>query len=166
AVRWLDLQSDDRVGDFFCGLGNFTLPIAQRAAHTYGVEGSQGLVTRAKENAMLNGLAARTSFAVANLFEIGEDWFATLPQLNKWLVDPPRDGALELVKALPARLESGKASPLAPERIVYVSCSPGTLARDAGILVHQKGYRLLGAGVANMFPHTAHVESLAVFLRD
>ncbi|TAG73455.1 MAG: 23S rRNA (uracil(1939)-C(5))-methyltransferase RlmD, partial [Burkholderiales bacterium] len=169
AIRWLDIKPHDRVGDFFCGLGNFTLPIAQRAQFTYGVEGSQGLVNRAKENAALNGLSERTEFAVANLFEIDSAWSASLPPLDKWLVDPPRDGALELVKSLPdvAALEGGDSSATttmrAPRRIVYVSCNPATLARDAGVLVHQKGYRMRGAGIANMFPHTAHVESIAVF---
>jgi 23S rRNA (uracil1939-C5)-methyltransferase len=161
AVRWLELTSQDRVGDFFCGLGNFTLPIAQRAGLAYGIEGAASLITRARDNAAANGLSAKTEFAVANLFEIDSDWYAKLPALNKWLVDPPRDGALELVKTLPAPGETG----VRPERIVYVSCNPATLARDAAILVHEKGYRLLGAGVANMFPHTAHVESLAVFVR-
>ncbi len=164
AVRWLDLQPHDRVADLFCGLGNFTLPIAQRAAFTLGVEGSQGLVARARENAAVNGLSERVDFAVANLFTITSDWYATLPRVNKWLVDPPRDGALEVVKALPGKDDSNAAA--RPERIVYVSCNPSTLARDASILVHEKGYRLRGAGVANMFPHTAHVESIAVFLRD
>lgn len=157
AVRLLALTPQDRVGDLFCGLGNFTLPIAQRAALTFGIEGSAGLITRARENAAANGLAARTDFAVANLFEIADDWFDHLPKLNKLLIDPPRDGALAVVKALPAAT-TGRL-----ERIVYVSCSPSTLARDAAILVHEKGYRLRGAGVANMFPHTAHVESIALF---
>jgi 23S rRNA (uracil1939-C5)-methyltransferase len=164
AIRWLDIQATDRVGDFFCGLGNFTLPIAQRAAFTYGVEGSAGLVVRAKESAAVNGLSERVAYDVANLFEVDAPWWATLPPLDKWLVDPPRDGALALVKALPDKEASDAAA--RPERIVYVSCNPSTLARDASILVHEKGYRLRGAGVANMFPHTAHVESLAVFLRD
>jgi 23S rRNA (uracil1939-C5)-methyltransferase len=168
AIRWLDLKSDDRVGDFFCGLGNFTLPIAQRAAFTYGIEGSASLITRARDNAASNALTEKTDFAVANLFEIDSEWLTRLPKLNKWLIDPPRDGALALVNALPdvAAAETQQSALTArPERIVYVSCSPATLARDASILVHLKGYRLLGAGVANMFPHTAHVESLAVFIR-
>jgi 23S rRNA (uracil1939-C5)-methyltransferase len=182
AIRWLDIQPTDRVGDFFCGLGNFTLPIAQRAAQTLGVEGSAGLVARAKENAAVNDLSDRVGYAVANLFEIDAAWLAALPPLGKWLIDPPRDGALALVKALPDRPEAADAvtktdegvprsldelhaSFVSPERIIYVSCNPATLARDASILVHEKGYRLLGAGVANMFPHTAHVESLAVFIR-
>ena len=158
AIRLLELRSDDRVGDLFCGLGNFTLPIAQRVAFTYGVEGSASLIARAHENAAENGLADRVDFAVANLFEIADDWFDTLPRLNKLLIDPPRDGALQVVKALPTAA-SGRL-----ERLVYVSCSPSTLARDAAILIHEKGYRLVGAGVANMFPHTAHVESIALFV--
>jgi len=157
AMRLLELQPEDRVGDLFCGLGNFTLPIAQRAAFTYGIEGSAPLIARARANAESNGLAGRTDFAVANLFEIGDGWFDGLPALNKLLIDPPRDGALEVVKALPP------AAANRLQRIVYVSCSAATLARDAAILVHEKGYRLRGAGVANMFPHTAHVESIALF---
>ncbi len=161
AMRLLDVQPTDHVADLFCGLGNFTLPIAQRAASTYGIEGSAGLISRARENAALNGLANKTDFAVANLFEITEDWFDTVSTpsrpINKLLIDPPRDGAMQVVKALP-EASSGRL-----ERLVYVSCSPSTLARDAGILVNEKGYRLMGAGVANMFPHTAHVESIALF---
>ena len=158
AMRLLELRPDDRVGDLFCGLGNFTLPIARRAAFPYGIEGSAPLIARARENAAENGLADRVDFAVANLFEVADDWFDTLPQLNKLLIDPPRDGALAVVKALPPAA-SGRL-----ERLVYVSCSPSTLARDAAILIHEKGYRLAGAGVANMFPHTAHVESIALFV--
>ena len=157
AIRLLDLQGTDRVGDLFCGLGNFTLPIARHAAFTLGIEGSVSLMQRARENAAGNGLADKTDYAVADLFEIADDWFQGLPKLNKLLIDPPRDGALAVVKALP-EVSAGRL-----ERLVYVSCSPATLARDASILVHEKGYRLLGAGVANMFPHTAHVESIALF---
>jgi 23S rRNA (uracil1939-C5)-methyltransferase len=167
AIRWLDIQSTDRIGDFFCGLGNFTLPIAQRAAFTYGVEGSAGLVTRAKASAAVNHLSERVGYEVANLFEIDHAWLLKLPPLNKWLVDPPRDGALALVKALPDKdtTDAAQTAFAGPDRIVYVSCNPATLARDASILVHEKGYTLDSAGVANMFPHTAHVESLAVFSR-
>ena len=157
AVQLLDLNAEDRVGDLFCGLGNFTLPIAQRAAFTLGIEGSAPLIARARANAVDNGLQAKTEFAVADLFEIAPDWFAGLPPLNKLLIDPPRDGAMAVVNALPAAAE-GRL-----QRIVYVSCNPSTLARDAAILVNEKGYRLRGAGVANMFPHTAHVESIALF---
>ena len=157
AVQLLDLQATDRVGDLFCGLGNFTLPIAQRAAFTYGIEGSASLIARARSNAADNRLSEKTDFAVANLFEIKANWFDGLPNLNKLLIDPPRDGAVAVVNALP------EASTGRLQRIVYVSCSPSTLARDAAILVNDKGYRLRGAGVANMFPHTAHVESIALF---
>ena len=157
AVQLLDLQPTDRVGDLFCGLGNFTLPIAQRAAFTFGIEGSASLIARAQSNAADNGLSEKTDFAVANLFEIKDGWFDSLPNLNKLLIDPPRDGAMAVVSALP-EASSGRL-----QRIVCVSCSPSTLARDAAILVNEKGYRLRGAGVANMFPHTAHVESIALF---
>jgi 23S rRNA (uracil1939-C5)-methyltransferase len=157
AMRLLAVQPGERIADFFCGLGNFSLPIARLGAHVVGIEGSAGLVLRAQENAVCNGLADRSEFHVANLFEISPETYAALGQFDKLLIDPPRDGAIELVKALP---DSG-----APQRIVYVSCSPATLARDAAVLVHQKGYRLKTAGIANMFPHTAHVESIALFER-
>jgi 23S rRNA (uracil1939-C5)-methyltransferase len=157
AVQLLDLKSTDRVGDLFCGLGNFTLPIAQRAGFTLGIEGSAPLIARARSNAADNGLTEKTDFAVADLFEIAPDWFDRLPPLNKLLIDPPRDGAMAVVNALPHAVD-GRL-----QRLVYVSCNPSTLARDAAILVNEKGYRLRGAGVANMFPHTAHVESIALF---
>jgi 23S rRNA (uracil1939-C5)-methyltransferase len=156
AVRLLDPQPGERIADFFCGLGNFTLPIARRGADVLGVEGSSALIARALENARLNNLAERTRYQVMNLFEMAPEILAALGRFDKWLVDPPRDGAIELVKSLP---EDGSG----PTRIVYVSCSPATLARDAEVLVHVKGYQLKAAGVANMFPHTAHVESIALF---
>ena len=151
AVRLLDPKPGERIADLFCGLGNFSLPIARSGARVHGYEGSEGLVARARENARANGLAI--DFEVANLFEPG---FEAKGPFDKLLVDPPREGAMEIVKALP---ESW------PRRIVYVSCDAATLARDAGTLVHVKGFRLAAAGVVNMFPHTAHVESLAVFDR-
>ncbi len=157
AMRMLDVQAGERIGDFFCGLGNFSLPIARHGAHVVGIEGSAGLVDRALENAARNGLAGLCEFRVANLFEMTPEGYVQLGNFDKLLIDPPRDGAIELVKSLP---DAG-----APLRIVYVSCSPATLARDASVLVHQKGYRLISAGVANMFPHTAHVESIALFER-
>ncbi len=157
AMRLLDPRPGERIADMFCGLGNFSLPIARRGAKVVGIEGSQGLVARALENAACNGLSGHTDFRVADLFQITPEANAALGEFDKLLIDPPRDGAIELVKALP---EAG-----APHRIVYVSCSPATLARDAAVLVHQKGYRLITAGVANMFPHTAHVESIALFER-
>jgi 23S rRNA (uracil1939-C5)-methyltransferase len=158
AVQLLDPQPGERVGDFFCGLGNFTLPIARRGATVVGIEGSKTLVARAQSNAVRNGLADRATFVVANLFTATPATLAPLGRLDRVLIDPPREGAIELVKALPQRDDD---RPL--RRIVYVSCSPATLARDAGVLVHERGYRLAAAGVVNMFPHTAHVESMAVF---
>ena len=154
AINLLDPRPGERIGDMFCGLGNFTLPIAHRGAFAQGVEGSRTLVSRAAENAELNGLAELAQFSVANLFEATSESLAALGHLDKMLVDPPREGAAALVKALGEK---------APRRIVYVSCSPGTLARDAAVLVHEKGYRLSGAGIANMFPQTSHVESIALF---
>ena len=155
AMLLLKPQAGERIADLFCGLGNFTLPIARMGARVLGVEGSAELVKRAQGNAAANGLAALCEFSVANLFEVTEDSFAALGTFDKLLIDPPREGAIALVKALPA--EGG------PQRIVYVSCSPATLARDAAVLVHEKGYRLCGAGIANMFPHTSHLESIALF---
>ena len=157
AMQLLDPQPGERIGDMFCGLGNFSLPIARRGAQVIGVEGSAALVDRAAANAADNGLAERSAFYVANLFDATEDSFAALGHFDKLLLDPPREGALAVVSALGAD---------APRRIVYVSCSPATLARDAAVLVHDKGYRLKGAGIANMFPHTSHVESIALFERD
>lgn len=157
AIALLDPKPGERIGDLFCGLGNFSLPIARCGAHVVGVEGSAALVKRAAENAALNGLSARTEFHVANLFEVGEPELAALGPFDKLLIDPPRDGAVEVVKAL---------GEMAPGRIVYVSCNPATLARDAAVLVHTQGYRLKAAGVVNMFPHTAHVESMALFERE
>jgi 23S rRNA (uracil1939-C5)-methyltransferase len=155
AMQLLDPQPFERIVDMFCGLGNFTLPIARRAEHVIGIEGSKELVARARQNAERNGLI-NTEFMVENLFTITPERLAALGQFDKMLIDPPRDGAYTLVQAL------GQD---APQRIVYVSCNPATLARDAAVLVHEKGYRLRAAGIANMFPHTAHVESIAVFER-
>jgi 23S rRNA (uracil1939-C5)-methyltransferase len=162
AVRLLDVQAHERVIDWFCGLGNFTLPLATLAREVMGIEGSETLVQRARENARHNGLSA--SFAARDLFELTPETLAANGVADKWLVDPPREGALALAKATADLVQSG--SPWRPPvRIVYVSCSPATLARDAGLLVHQAGYRCTAAGVVNMFPHTAHVESIAVFDR-
>ena len=157
AMSLLDPQPGERIADLFCGIGNFTLPIARSGANVVGIEGSAGLVRRAGENAAHNQLAAKCEFKVANLFEVSETDFAELGHFDKLLIDPPREGAVAVVNALP------QAD--APRRIVYVSCNPATLARDAAILVHEKGYRLRGAGIASMFPHTAHVESIAYFER-
>ncbi len=156
ALRLLDPQPGERVADMFCGLGNFTLPIARSGATVIGLEGSAGLVKRGYESALANGLQDRVEFGVANLFECTEQSLARLGRFDKMLIDPPREGAIELVRALGSD---------APSRIVYVSCNPGTLARDAAVLVAEKGYRFVSAGAVNMFPHTAHVESIALFER-
>lgn len=156
AMSLLKPAPGERIADLFCGLGNFTLPIAALGATVVGVEGSQALVERARMNAELNGLGARCEFQVANLFEATPESITALGKLDKLLIDPPREGAVEVVKAL-----GGSA----PARIVYVSCNPATLARDAAILVHEKRYALRAAGIASMFPHTSHVESIALFER-
>ncbi|HMC15228.1 MAG TPA: 23S rRNA (uracil(1939)-C(5))-methyltransferase RlmD [Albitalea sp.] len=168
ALRLLDVHPDERVIDWFCGLGNFTLPIATRARDVLGLEGSEALVARSRENAAMNGLGAKTRFTARNLFEITPAELASYGNVDKWLVDPPREGAFALAKAA-ADLHGDKelaADYRLPRRIVYVSCNPATLARDAGLLVHQAGYRCSAAGAVNMFPHTAHVESIAVFDRE
>lgn len=184
ALRLLDAQEHERVIDWFCGLGNFTLPIATQARQVLGVEGSEALVARSRENYKTNqakrqaGQAlAATDFVARNLFEMTPEALIADGAAEKWLVDPPREGAFALSKALAdihqARLGAEDAPVLPaghegwqpPRRIVYVSCNPATLARDAGLLVHQAGYRCTAAGVVNMFPHTAHVESMAVFER-
>jgi 23S rRNA (uracil1939-C5)-methyltransferase len=190
AMRLLDPQPNERIADFFCGLGNFTLPIARSGAQVLGIEGSDALVKRARQNAEYNGLTGITEYRSMNLFEMNETELAKLGSsfesgenstfddslpgdhsrdllasrvtchgrhFDKWLVDPPRDGAIELMKSI--------SDATAPRRIVYVSCSPSTLARDAEVLVHAKGYALKAAGVMNMFPQTSHVESIAVFER-
>jgi 23S rRNA (uracil1939-C5)-methyltransferase len=157
AMTLLAPQPGERIADMFCGLGNFTLPIARAGARVVGVEGSPELVRRATGNALANGLGDRVEYRVANLFETTPETLAALGRFDRMLIDPPREGALELIKSLDAER---------PRRIVYISCSPATLARDAAILVTQKDYRLRGAGVVNMFPHTSHVESIALFERN
>ncbi|SFJ45744.1 23S rRNA m(5)U-1939 methyltransferase [Paraburkholderia megapolitana] len=164
ALRLLAPARNDRVLDLFCGIGNFTLPLARLAREVVGIEGSEVLTTRALENTQENGVAGHTSFACRNLFEVTADDIRALGAFDKYLIDPPREGALAIAKALAEIAQSG-TGPL-PQRIVYVSCNPATLARDAGLLVHEAGYRLKGAGVVNMFPHTSHVESIALFERD
>ena len=164
ALRLLAAQRTDRVLDLFCGIGNFTLPLARVAREVVGIEGSAGLTERALENARTNGVHEHTSFACRNLFEITADDFRALGPFDKILIDPPREGALAVSKALAEIAHSGEG--VLPRRIVYVSCNPATLARDAGVLVRDAGYRMKGAGVINMFPHTSHVESIALFERD
>lgn len=153
ALQLMDLKSSDRVLDLFCGLGNFSLPMARFAAQVVGIEGSSTMVERAAMNAKANGLT-NVDFYAANLDDALEVKNIVRQSFNKVLIDPPRSGALELVKQMDV---------LNPERIVYVSCNPVTLARDTDVLVNQKGYILLKAGVMDMFPHTAHVESIALF---
>ncbi|HEY0338401.1 MAG TPA: 23S rRNA (uracil(1939)-C(5))-methyltransferase RlmD [Burkholderiales bacterium] len=156
ALRLLKPQPGERIADLFCGLGNFSLPIARSGASVVGVDGSRALAARAETNAVRNGLSQNTRFEVMNLFEMDSERLAALGPFDGMLIDPPRDGAVELVKAIGER---------APQRIVYVSCNASTLARDAAILVHGTGYMLRSAGIVNMFPHTAHVESTALFER-
>jgi 23S rRNA (uracil1939-C5)-methyltransferase len=181
ALRLLAAQPDERVIDWFCGLGNFTLPIATQAGTVLGIEGSEVLVVRSRENymknqavALVNKELAATTFVARNLFEMTPDVLIQDGTADKWLVDPPREGALALVRALADLHQQTLGSPdhpktpgaqhwAPPKRIVYVSCNPSTLARDADVLVHQAGYRCVAAGAINMFPHTAHVESMAVF---
>jgi 23S rRNA (uracil1939-C5)-methyltransferase len=154
AVGLLDPRPGQRLADLFCGLGNFTLALARSGAQVMGVEGSAELVARAEDNARRNGLAQLARFRAADLFEAPQRVLAALGPLDGMLLDPPRHGAHGLVQALG---EDG------PRRLVYVSCNPATLARDAGVLVREKAYRLRAAGVVNMFPHTSHVESVALF---
>ncbi len=156
ALMLLAPRAGERVADMFCGIGNFSLPIARCGAQVAGIEGSASLVKRAAENAAYNGLSENVQYQTMNLFEITPEAFAALGHFDRMLIDPPRDGAAELVKSL-------VSAP--PARIVYVSCNPATLARDASMLMHEQGYTLSAAGVVNMFPHTAHVESIAVFDR-
>jgi 23S rRNA (uracil1939-C5)-methyltransferase len=194
ALRLLDARKHERVIDWFCGLGNFTLPIATQAGSVLGIEGSEVLVTRSRENYVKNKALSldgqrlcTTEFVARNLFEMTPAMLQADGRADKWLVDPPREGAFALCKALadihqqmlrdaglsvPLDTDAAEA-PIAlgaawapPQRIVYVSCNPATLARDAGLLVNRAGYRCVGAGVVNMFPHTAHVESMAVFEWD
>ena len=174
ALRLLKAEKTDRVIDWFCGLGNFTLPIASQAGEVLGIEGSEALVQRSHQNYAFNqaGRAqplAPTRFVARNLFEMTPQMLVADGVADKWLVDPPREGAFALSKALaelhqqPELRQTPEGCWTPPQRIVYVSCNPATLARDAGLLVHQAGYRCVAAGVVNMFAHTAHVESMAVF---
>jgi 23S rRNA (uracil1939-C5)-methyltransferase len=155
AIEQLQVGPTDRVLDLYCGIGNFSLPLARRAGTVLGVEGEQSLVARASENARSNGLD-NVKFRVADLSKIDgtESWVKA--GWDRLLLDPARSGAAEVIERMPL---------INPERIVYVSCHPGTLARDAGVLIHEHGYRLESAGIIDMFPHTAHVESIAVFSR-
>jgi 23S rRNA (uracil1939-C5)-methyltransferase len=155
AIRLLRPEAGDAVLDLFCGLGNFTLPLARRAKRVLGVEGDASLVSKAVGNAARNGLG-NVQFAVENLFEPAGFGAWADEHYDLVLLDPPRAGAAELL----ARMEQWD-----PRRVVYISCHPGSLARDAGILVANHGFTLTDAGVMDMFPHTTHVESIAVFER-
>ena len=167
ALRLLGVQPQERVIDWFCGLGNFTLPLATQAREVLGIEGSEALVQRSRENARVNGLAHKTSFVARNLFEMTPAQLALDGSAERWLIDPPREGAFALAKALADAVQDPSQAPgwTPPQRMVYVSCNPATLARDAGLLVNLAGYRCTAASAVNMFPHTAHVESIAVFER-
>ena len=142
---------------FFCVLGNFTLPIARSGSKVTGIEGSVSLLERAKQCRDENDLESLVDYQCMNLFEITKELLLQLGKANKWLIDPPRDGAFQLVQLIDDDIN--------PSLIVYVSCNPATLARDAQILVNEKGYRLDKAGIVNMFPHTSHVESIALFVK-
>ena len=173
AMGLLDIQSTDRLIDWFCGLGNFTLPMATMASHVIGVEGSQSLLDWAQKNKDLNANNAldghqpmpvcAVDFKSRNLFEMDAQDLHSFGLADKWLIDPPREGAFALIKALVALQADAPAQWQPPARIVYVSCNPATLARDADLLVNTAGYECAAAGMVNMFPHTAHVESIAVF---
>jgi 23S rRNA (uracil1939-C5)-methyltransferase len=157
AIELLEVGPDDRVLDLYCGLGNFTLPLARRAAAVVGVEGEAGLIGRARANARSNGIA-NAEFHVADLSAAPD---RTIPWMrsgyDKVLLDPPRVGAAEVLSAV---------AHLGPQRVVYISCHTGSLARDLGVLTHELGFRLTAAGVLDMFPHTTHVESIAVLEAD
>jgi 23S rRNA (uracil1939-C5)-methyltransferase len=156
AIELLEIAPSDRVLDLYCGLGNFTLPLARRARAVVGVEGEAGLIARARANAQLNGIS-NAEFVVANL-SVAPD--TAIPWMrggfDQVLLDPPRVGAREVLSAV---------AHLAPRRVVYISCHTGSLARDLGVLTHELGFRLRAAGVLDMFPHTTHVESIAVLDR-
>ena len=160
ALSLLEVQPNDRVADMFCGLGNFTLPLATKCQEVVGVEGSATLTERAQQAAAQAGIS-NAIFQTLNLFEVDQSWLQSLGRIDRMLIDPPREGAYALVQAIAAI-----ALPERPVRIVYVSCNPATLARDAQVIVHEAGYHLRSAGAINMFPHTSHIESIAVFERN
>ncbi|MDO5059370.1 MAG: 23S rRNA (uracil(1939)-C(5))-methyltransferase RlmD [Neisseria sp.] len=153
AVRLLDVQPEETVADLFCGLGNFTLPLSKHSRKVIAVEGLAALTERARRNAELNGCQG-IEFATADLFAADKNTVAAWGKIDKMLLDPPRAGAYALIQALHA--------PYLPQRIVYVSCNPATFARDAAVLMG-KGYRFTQFGVMNLFPQTAHIESIGVF---
>lgn len=156
AIELLALDPTHRVLDLFCGLGNFTLPIARQAAEVIGVEGADSLVERGRENALLNEID-NVTFSAADLTDTNSQPLQSFGKMDRVLLDPPRSGALEVLPAVAA---------LGAERIVYVSCGPATFARDAGELVHTHGYQLEAVGVMDMFPHTSHAEAMGLFVRS
>ncbi|MDH5592718.1 MAG: 23S rRNA (uracil(1939)-C(5))-methyltransferase RlmD, partial [Gammaproteobacteria bacterium] len=156
AMELLEVTAEDRILDLFCGLGNFTLPLARRVTEVVGVEGDEALVRRARQNALKNKLS-NADFEQADLTQTElKDYPWAKSGFNKVLLDPPRSGAFEVLHQL---------ADLGAERLVYVSCNPATLARDAGELVNKFGYTLVSTGVMDMFPHTTHVESIALFIK-
>ena len=155
ALVWLQLKSSDKVLDLFCGLGNFSLPLATRVAKVLGIEGDDGLVARAKNNASLNHIN-NVEFKKEDLFVVDEQCEWLNGHWDAVVIDPPRAGAREVIERL---------SKINPEKVLYVSCHPGTLARDADILVNTLGYVLERVNVLNMFPHTGHVETMALFIK-
>ena len=157
AMSLLKPLKGEYIFDFFCGLGNFTLPIATSGAKVTGIEGSLSLIERAKQCRDENHLNDFVEYQCMNLFEITKEALLKLGHADKWLIDPPRDGAYQLVQLIDEDIN--------PSVIVYVSCNPATLARDAQILVNEKSYKLDKAGIVNMFPHTSHVESIALFVK-
>lgn len=156
ALELLDPQPHETLLDLFCGLGNFTLPLTQRAQRVLGIEADAALIAKAQRNAERNHIT-NAEFRKGDLYKSESPDAWGTEHYDKWLLDPPRTGALEVLKRLPA--EGG------PRRILYVSCNPGTLARDSEVLVHVKGYKLVAAGVMDMFPQTSHVEAMALFER-
>jgi 23S rRNA (uracil1939-C5)-methyltransferase len=168
AVSLLGIAKTERIIDWFCGLGNFTLPIATLAREVVGIEGSQSMVDLAQFNFKLNSSSPErlcgVNFYAQNLFDLTDEKLYALGFADKWLIDPPREGAHALINSLVSLIEKKELTDwVAPKKIVYISCNPATLARDAGLLVHQAGYVCTSAGMLNMFPHTAHIESMAVF---
>ena len=164
AIKLLEPQQDERILDLFCGIGHFTLALARRAKNVMGIEGLASLTERAKANALHNGLEHQVSFMQSNLFEVTPETIQSWGKADRWLIDPPREGAMEICQVL-ANIHEHQCdeTKLLPQRIVYVSCNPKTLARDIDMLCNQAGYTLKSAGIVNMFPHTSHVESIAVF---
>ena len=151
----LQPKKDELIVDFFSGLGNFTLPIATFGSSVIGVEGDDALVESGHKNATRNNLSKNVNFLKIDLFNAKQEDIKLLGKADKWLIDPPRDGALNLVNLISAGIQ--------PKKIVYISCNPATLARDANILINEKGYNFTKSGILNMFPHTSHVESISLF---